>query len=188
MDRIQISTVIDRTLDGSDGCSTRVSARASFRRRAKAGSDQVIPAAGPQPAGRLSILHVQCRAFGKPGAEVTICFTRNKTAQEEADCQGPQYEIDVNNARHIVENAKNAGRRCANLLKQINDSSWLDDPSTLFASDPKIWYSTAKSTVKSCPRSGDGWHQISRFTRSAHSSLWACLNPTCGGIRGIWRS
>ncbi len=146
VDRIQISTVIERLI-GSGGCSPGLLPEQAFADAQKLDLTKTFQPLGPNPLAGSAFYISSAETFGKPGAQATICFTRNKTAQEEADVKGHQYEIDVNAAKQIVQNAKDAGQKIVDLLKKILDSHWLDDPSTLFASDPKIWYSTAKSTV-----------------------------------------
>lgn len=146
VDRIAISTVIDRSLPGA--CDPGLLPEKAFADAQKLDLTKTFQPLGTNPQAG-SAFYLSCaEAFSKPKAEVTICFTRGKTPQEEADLQGEGYQVNVNNAKQIVLNAKNAGKEAARLLKEINDNNWLADPSTLFASDPKTWYTAAKTTTK----------------------------------------
>lgn len=146
VDRIQISTVIERLI--GQNCSPGLLPEQAFADAQKLDLTKTFQPLGANPQSGSAFYITSAETFAKPGAVVTICFTRNKTAQEEADIRGHQYEVDVNAAKQIVENAKKAGQKIVDLLKQIVDSHWLDDPSTLFASDPKAWYNLAKFKVQ----------------------------------------
>ena len=147
VDRILISTVIDRTISAGS-CSPGLLPEKAFADAQKLDLTKTFLPLGTNPQSGSTFYLSSGEAFGKPDAEVTICFTRGVTAQEEADLQGQGYEVNVNNAKQIVQNAKTAAQQAITLLTQINTDGWLVDPSDLFASDPKTWYNAAKFKIQ----------------------------------------
>jgi hypothetical protein len=147
VERISISTVIDRTI-AAGSCSPGLLPEKAFADAQKLDLTKTFQPLGTNPQSGSAFYLASAEAFAKPGAQVTICFTRGVTAQEEADLQGEGYEVNVNNAKQIVQNAKTAAQQAIDLLTEIDANSWLNDPSVLFASDPKTWYSSVKTTTQ----------------------------------------
>jgi hypothetical protein len=59
--------------------------------------------------------------FGKPGAEVTVCFRRASTPEAEADEKGEKLEFDVANARdQLIKAAQNAAETVVDAANRVS--------------------------------------------------------------------
>lgn len=67
-------------------------------------------------------------ALARPGAEVTLCFTKVETADEVVDQLGAEYEEDANNAQRVVLQAaihaaralRDAGRSALSIIRRTS--------------------------------------------------------------------
>ena len=104
VDRIRLRTVIERPLRRDASGAALGDVRPD---RAAADDTQLDVAKSFLPLGRSpergsAFYFASEEVFGKPGAEVTVAFSRALTPEEEADALGTQYETDANAARQLI--------------------------------------------------------------------------------------
>lgn len=109
VDRVTIRTVIDRTLPAG-ACSTLEGVEAIIADTAFAGETKldltktVQPLGGHPQAGATFALACE-EIMTRPGAQVTLCFTRVETPEERADQDAGDLELDVAAATGLVLDA-----------------------------------------------------------------------------------
>ncbi|MHB1224677.1 MAG: baseplate J/gp47 family protein, partial [Gemmatimonadaceae bacterium] len=119
VDHISVRTVVDRTLPPG-GCAALPPRAGIIPEQAYAGETKLDLTKASQPMGARpvagSAFLLACdEALSRPGAEVTLCFRRVETAEEEADQQGADLALDINAAQELVVDAATAA---ANALFQ----------------------------------------------------------------------
>jgi predicted phage baseplate assembly protein len=120
VDRITVRTVIDRQLPTTI-CTALAEGSGIIADGAYAGETKLDLTKAVQPLGGRpqigSTFLLSCEEiFAKPGAEVTVCFRKVLTPEEEADQEGADLELDVAAAQDLVLNAARAN---ANALLRI---------------------------------------------------------------------
>jgi predicted phage baseplate assembly protein len=107
IDRLGLRTVIDRpvSFDGTT-CAGGLVPEHAFAEGAGLDLTKTAYVLGRQ-AGADSALYLACEeAFGRPGAQVTVCLKRSTTPEDSADAQLANYELGVEAARQLVENVR----------------------------------------------------------------------------------
>lgn len=109
IDLVSIRTVIDRQLP-STNCATLETVEAIMADNAFAGETKldltktVQPLGGHPQAGATFAFSCE-EIMTRPGAEVTLCFTRVATPEEKADQDAGDFELDVAAATNLVLNS-----------------------------------------------------------------------------------
>lgn len=93
VDRITLRTVLEQQA-GAD-CKTGLLPDAAFAGAMKIDATKPFQPLGPAPASDAAFYVACAEAFSRPGAEVTICLDRPKTAQEVADEEGDAYAAEI---------------------------------------------------------------------------------------------
>lgn len=125
--RIVARTVIDRTLPAGI-CGSGASAPGLLPDHALAGDSPIdltkaVKPFGTSPAEGSLFYVAMDEALARPGAEVTICFRKVLTVDEQTDQQGADFSLDANAARDLVLSA--ADRAATALIRLSNAFSTL---------------------------------------------------------------
>jgi len=138
--RIRARTVIDRRLP-IGACASGAAAPGLIPDHALADDRELdlskaIQPLGPSPAvGSLFYLSLE-EALARPGAEITVCFHKVTTVEEETEQKGADFALDANAAEAIVVQAASeaagallrlADALVAVLVKDAAHPNWLTD-------------------------------------------------------------
>ncbi len=106
LDRIRLSSVVDRSLPASAWLAGRgIVPEQAFGGEVKLDLTRTITPLGARPEAG-SALYLACdEALTKPGAVVTLRYRRIKTPEEIADQQGAAFTANVEQAQQAVVNA-----------------------------------------------------------------------------------
>ncbi len=135
VDRIVVRTEVDRTLPAGS-CTALPPGAGIIAEHAYAGETKLDLTKASQPMGARPVAGssflIACdEAFSRPGADVTVCFHRLQTAEEQADQQGADLALDINAAQKMVVDAAiaatNALLQLETGIRQFADLSPADD-------------------------------------------------------------
>jgi hypothetical protein len=149
VDRIGLRTEMVRTVT-APACAGGLLPEAAFADGQQIDATKPFEPLGPAP-GPASTLTLLCEeAFSKPGARVTICLRRAKTAREQADELGADYGADVTAARNALEEARASARKVSDILEELATGPLAPDlPQELFpAGEPEAWYAGVRASVR----------------------------------------
>ena len=123
IDRIAVRSVVDRSLPALP-CAQLPEGAGILADHALAGETQLDLTKAVQPLGALPVagstfLIASDEVFGKPGAEVTLCFRKLTTPEEETDQQSADLALDIDTAKGFV---LAAARETANALLRACDA------------------------------------------------------------------
>jgi hypothetical protein len=140
VDRIQIRSLIDRS-QPTTPCSAGLLPDTAFADQQKLDLTKKFQpfGANPQPT---SAFYFACEeAFSKPGATVTLCYTKADTPSDEARELARQYQLDVNAAKQIVDQLRIKATQTKSDLEALGGPTLSDAAPPLFpAGQPEDWY------------------------------------------------
>ena len=124
VERIWLSSIIERPLvsDASGmPCTGELMPDHAFGGGSRLDLTRTFQPFGASPNRDTAFYFTSQEIFSKPGAEVTVCFRRELTPDEEADEKGWQYEAVVNFARRrLVDAALKAAEAVHQIGTEVN--------------------------------------------------------------------
>lgn len=146
-----IRSVLERPVAlTAGGCAGGIAPDMAFADGTALDTTKLFHPLGPQ-AGPESAFYLSCdEAFSRPGARVTICVQRARTAYDAIDAELAKYELGVDKARQIVEGIRDLAKRLAALIAKLTKGP--DGP--LRANQPfydpavvEAWYSDVRTHI-----------------------------------------
>ena len=123
--QVSLRTTIDRSLQhgpGGSGCNGVAKLDAAFAGGTTLDLTKNFYPLGKAPGTDAVFYFTSREVFSKPGANVTLCFDRTKTPEEEADALGGKYAVDVAKAEQdLVKMARQIAGNAVDTAATIID-------------------------------------------------------------------